>query len=185
MPRVLLGISLCVLAASLALALPSPKAASLSPQCSDAAHRQFDFWLGDWDTYRVGSTASVARNQVSSILGGCVLHEVYTRNDGYTGESFTIYDAARKRWHQSWVTNQGELLVAEGTKEGNTIVLTGSTFDKDGETVHRVTWLLVDDGVRETAEQSHDGGKHWQPEFDIVFRPSKRGQSDPVQLSGP
>lgn len=143
-----------------------------SRPCTDAAHHEFDFWLGDWDTFRIGkaNTSSVARNQVTSILGGCVLHEVYTRTDGYTGESFTIYDSARKRWHQSWVSNEGELLVAEGTRQGKQIVLTGSTIDDKGETLHRVSWEEVSDGVRETATQSRDGGKTWQPDFDIVFR---------------
>jgi len=143
-----------------------------SPHCADNTHRQFDFWLGDWDTFRVGKTPaiSVARNQVTSILGGCVLHEVYTRTDGYTGESFTIYDSARKVWHQSWVSNEGELLVAEGSLQGKQIVLTGSTVDDKGETLHRVSWEAVSDGVRETATQSKDGGKTWQADFDIVFR---------------
>lgn len=147
-------------------------AATPSPQCTDAAHHEFDFWLGDWDTFRIGkfNAPSVARNQVTSILGGCVLHEVYTRTDGYTGESFTIYDSARKRWHQSWVSNEGELLVAEGSRQGKQIVLTGSTVDDKGETLHRVSWEVVSDGVRETATQSRDGGKTWQPDFDIVFR---------------
>lgn len=148
------------------------RATAPSAQCADAAHRQFDFWLGDWDTFRIGKTngPSVARNQVTSILGGCVLHEVYTRTDGYTGESFTIYDNARKRWHQSWVSNEGEWLVVEGVRQGKQIVLTGSTTDDKGETLHRVSWEHVSDGVRETATQSRDGGKTWQADFDIVFR---------------
>lgn len=152
-----------------------------SATCTAPAYRQFDFWLGDWDTYRVdasghvpGDAKSVARNRVSSILGGCVLHEVYRRADGYTGESFTIYDATRQRWHQSWVTNQGELLEADGTRQGRQIVLTASSRDAHGEMLLRVSWAPQGDGVRETAVMSRDGGKTWQPSFDILFRPHRR-----------
>jgi hypothetical protein len=152
-----------------------------SAACAAPVYRQFDFWLGDWDTYRVDTSGqvppgagSVARNRVTPILGGCVLHEVYRRTDGYTGESFTIYDATRRRWHQSWVTNQGELLEADGTREGRRIVLTGRSRDAQGAMLLRVSWAPQGDGVRETALMSRDGGKTWQPSFDILFRPHRR-----------
>jgi hypothetical protein len=32
----------------------------------------------------------------------------------HKGQSFTIYDVARDVWHQTWVTNRGELLEIEG-----------------------------------------------------------------------
>ncbi|WP_266157378.1 hypothetical protein [Dyella silvatica] len=161
---------ICCAALSLPTLANTPAVAPA--HCQDSAYRQFDFWLGDWDTYRIGAAnpSSVARNRVTAILGGCVLHEVYQRTDGYTGESYTIYDAARKRWHQSWVTNEGELLVAEGTQQGKQIVLTGSTYDAKGETLHKVSWEPTAEGVRETATASSDGGKTWAPEFDIMFR---------------
>lgn len=156
-----------------------PKSVNATPvmtpnYCSAPEYRQFDFWLGDWDTYRIKdekvSTTSVARNHVTSILGGCALHEVYTRNDGYAGESFTIYDASRHVWHQSWVSNQGELNVVEGTREGNRIVLTGNVTDAQGVQQQRVTWEPVKDGVREVCVGSRDGGKTWTVLFDILFR---------------
>jgi hypothetical protein len=169
------------LATVLGLAIPAPPALAAAPpagHCAAPAHRQFDFWLGDWDTYRVDKTgnvspaaASVARNRVTAVLGGCVLHEVYRRTDGYTGESFSIYDATRHMWHQSWVTNEGELLVAEGKLQGKAIVLTGATRDARGPQLQRVSWTPQGDGVRETALQSRDGGRTWTPLFDILFRP--------------
>ncbi|MFC5742797.1 hypothetical protein [Dyella tabacisoli] len=165
---------IAIFSCSALLALPSVAntPAAVSAHCKDSAYRQFDFWLGDWDTFRVATPnqPSVARNHVTAILGGCVLREVFQRTDGYTGESYTIYDATRKLWHQSWVTNEGELLVAEGTQQGKQIVLTGSTYDAKGETVHKVSWEQTADGVRETATASSDGGKTWAAEFDIVFR---------------
>jgi hypothetical protein len=149
--------------------------AMTSNYCKAPEFRQFDFWLGDWDTFRIkdekpGST-SVARNRVTSILGGCALHEVYTRADGYSGESFTIYDANRNVWHQSWVSNQGELVVVEGAREGDRIVLSGHITDAQGMQLQRVTWEPLKDGVRETCVGSRDNGKTWTVLFDILFRP--------------
>lgn len=68
-----------------------------------------------WDTYDVAAPAKlVARNNVTITLGGCVLHESYEQGDGLVGESFSLYDASRARWHQSWFTNRGQLLLLDG-----------------------------------------------------------------------
>jgi hypothetical protein len=143
--------------------------------CSAPEYRQFDFWLGDWDTFELNAPDKVvARNRVDRILDGCVLREVYEQSDGLTGQSFTIYDAARKIWHQSWITNRGQLLVLEGGLQGNRIVLIGADRAADGKPIQlRGAWARVDGGVRETVETSSDGGKIWKPLFDIVFRPHK------------
>jgi hypothetical protein len=82
--------------------------------CSAPEYHQFDFWIGDWDVFEIKGSAPVARVQVGRILGGCVLREDYQDTGGLQGQSFSIYDASRKVWHQSWVTNRGQLLVIEG-----------------------------------------------------------------------
>jgi hypothetical protein len=112
-------------AASVCLVLVIAAHARVSAQtskpgaCSTAEYRQFDFWAGDWDGFEVAkSDVRVAHNRVSWILDGCVLLEDYQGADGSHGESFTIYDASRKVWHQSWVTNRGALLVIEGRDAG-------------------------------------------------------------------
>jgi hypothetical protein len=156
-------------------------ASSAKPtHCAATEYRQFDFWLGDWDTFEVNAPdKNVARNHVDKILDGCVIREVYEQNDGMVGQSFTIYDAARKVWHQSWVTNRGQLLVIEGGMQGERMILTGIDRMTDGKSRQlRGIWFRVPDGVRETAETSTDGGKTWQPLFDIVFRPHKVGKTD-------
>lgn len=143
--------------------------------CTAPEYRRFDFWIGDWDTFELNDPGKVvARNRVDSILDGCVLREVYEQRDGLTGQSFTIYDAARKVWHQSWVTNRGQLLVLEGGMQGERMVLTGADRAGGGKIIQlRGIWARVAGGVRETAETSSDGGRTWKPLFDIVFRPHK------------
>ncbi|GLQ96884.1 hypothetical protein [Dyella mobilis] len=176
----MLKLSLTACAAAICL-MAAPKMAAATPAmtsnhayCSAPAYRQFDFWLGDWDTYRIKDDkpgdVSVARNRVTSMLDGCALHEAYTRNDGYAGESYTSYDASRKVWHQTWVSNQGELNVMEGTQQGDRIVLSGEVTDGQGVQLQRVSWEPWQGGVRETCEGSRDGGKTWTVLFDILFR---------------
>lgn len=141
--------------------------------CAETEHRQFDFWAGDWDAYDVGDPARVeARVRVDIILGGCVLREVYEGRDGLTGQSFSLFDHSRKVWHQTWVTDRGQLLALEGGKEGDRMVLVGVDRAADGTPRQvRGAWRRVEGGVRETAEVSRDRGRTWTPWFDIVFRP--------------
>jgi hypothetical protein len=149
----------------------SPKPAS----CVAPEYRQFDFWVGNWDAFEVDNPATiVARTQVDLILDGCVLRENYVGTDGHKGQSFSIYDASRKVWHQSWVTNRGELLVIEGKFEAGEVVLSGVDYTAGAEHLVRGSWKPVSGGVRETAVTSSDGGKTWKPWFDLMFRPHKR-----------
>ena len=169
-PCRLIGIALLAVVAS-----PLFAAGHAASACSAPAYRQFDFFAGDWDTYDVQAPDKVvARNTVKVILDGCVIHEDYRQNDGLHGESYSLYDAARKVWHQSWVTNRGDLLLLEGGMQGNRMVFKGieRKAGKPDAWV-RAAWSRQGDGVRETAERSPDGGKTWRTEFDILFKPHR------------
>ncbi len=97
--------------------------------------------------------------------------------NGLKGQSFSLYDASRRIWHQSWATNRGQLLTIEGRIEDGEMVLGGSDRAADGvERLVRGTWQPVKGGVRETAVTSLDAGKTWQPWFDLVFRPHSSGE---------
>jgi len=152
---------------------PQPQSAK-SAACSAPEYRQFDFWVGDWDAFDVDTHVKSARNHVDSILDGCVIREDYEQNDGMHGESFSIYDASRKVWHQSWVTNRGVLLIIEGTWKDGQMTLEGADHPQPGvERRVRGIWKPQGNGVRETAVTSTDGGKTWKPWFDILFLPHK------------
>lgn len=147
-----------------------------SSSCSAPEYRQFDFWLGDWDVFDyAGPAAEVARVQVERLLDGCVVREQYADQESFRGQSLSIYDATRRVWHQTWVTNRGRLLVIEGSFRAGEMVLEGSDLAPDGRERHiRGTWKAVPGGVRETAVTSMDAGKTWQPWFDLMFRPHRR-----------
>jgi hypothetical protein len=152
--------------------LTTPTAAKTAV-CSAPEYHQFDFWLGNWDGFDVDKpTVLVAHNRVSRILRGCVVLEDYRATDGMEGESFSIYDASRKVWHQTWVTTGGKLLVIEGQFHAGEMVMSGSDRTTDGKQRQvRGVWRPVHGSVRETAVTSLDGGKTWQSWFDMIFRP--------------
>jgi hypothetical protein len=158
----------------LGLAASPPLAAEpASASCDAPAYRQFDFFVGDWDTYDVQAPGEViARNTVKVILDGCVLLEDYRQGDGLHGKSYSLYDAARQVWHQSWVTNRGDLLLLDGGMRGDRMVFEGIERKAGAPDARvRVSWYRQGDGVRETAERSLDGGKTWKIGFDILFKP--------------
>jgi len=159
-----------ILLSMISLGAKSPKSAF----CGASEYHGFDFWIGDWDAFDFGTSTKDARVRVDRILDGCVIHEDYQSVDGHKGESFSIYDDSRKVWHQTWVTNRGQLLIIEGNMQDGAMVLAGIDRTTPGdERDVRGIWKPVDGGVRETAFTSTDGGKTWKPWFDLMFRPHK------------
>ena len=146
--------------------------------CSSPEYRQFDFWIGDWDAYDMDEPDKVqARAHVESTLNGCVLFEDYQQIDGLHGQSFNLYDASRKLWHESWVTNGGSMMSIEGTFDAGAMEMSG-TVHKDGKDILiRDRWTISNGIVRETAVRSTDGGKTWTTLFDMGFRPHKDSAS--------
>lgn len=156
------------------------QSASANPApCAAEEYHQFDFWIGDWDVFDVANPAiPVATVRVDRILDGCVLREDYQDTEGHKGQSFSIYDAPQKVWHQSWVTNRGQLLLLNGGLRNGEMNLAAIEHAPDGKQkqIHG-TWKAVQGDVRETAVSSTDGGKTWTPWFDLMFRPHLSGIS--------
>lgn len=87
------------------------------------------------------------------------------------GVSFSTYDATRHEWHQSWVTNRGQLLLLDGELANGRMALTATERGGDGSSsLLRAVWWTKGRTVRERAERSKDGGATWAPVFDLVFK---------------
>lgn len=151
-------------------------AAAQAAQCPDAEFRQFDFWLGDWDTFESDNSVpgSIARARVKRIAAGCAIHELYEQNDGLIGDSILSYDAVRRVWQQTWVDNRGTLLVLAGAFKDGAVTMGGEMRLRSGKMLlQRITWKAEAGGVRESAVRSRDGGKTWEPFFDVMFKKRK------------
>ena len=146
--------------------------AAKPPPCGAAAHRQFDFWLGQWEV-RDPTGKVVGHNRIEAAHGGCALIEHWTSVQGVTGTSVNIYDRDRRQWHQTWVDSGGGLLQLDGGRSDAAMVLVGDAFDADapGRTSRqRITWTPQADGrVRQLWESSSDGGKTWTVVFDGLY----------------
>lgn len=153
-----------------------PAETHTSPRCTAPEYRQFDFWVGDWDTFESDAADGpyIARTRVKPIAQGCAIHELYEQTDGLIGDSILSYDPVRKQWQQTWVTNRGSIMVLWGNFKDGAVVLEGESHLQDGKSVmQRITWKAQGNGVRESAVLSKDGGKTWTPAFDVLFL--KRG----------
>jgi hypothetical protein len=160
--------SLVVVAMALGVAATSP-AQGQPDTCASAEHREFDFWIGEWNVHAANGKLA-GTNSIKREIGGCVLHERYETGRGYSGESFNIYDAPRRRWHQTWVDSGGLLLLLEGGLRDGKMVLEGQTTGADQKiTSHRITWTPNPDGsVRQLWESTGPDGERTVA-FDGVY----------------
>ena len=140
--------------------------------CSAPEYRQLDFWLGDWDTFEAAdATTLIARTHVELIAASCAVHELYEQTDGLTGDSILSFDPARRLWQQTWVTNRGSLMVIAGRFKDGAVTMEGEMHARDGRTLlQRITWKQEGAAVRESSVMSKNGGKSWEPAFDVWFR---------------
>jgi tetratricopeptide (TPR) repeat protein len=132
--------------------------------CSTAEFRQFDYWLGEWEVESYGK--KIANSSIQLILDDCVVFENYYDHRGYSGKSFSIYDAAHKKWEQRYVDTGGAFHEWSGgmTPQGMQFL-----WRHDGQ-IERMTYTKEGpDKVRQVIETSTDDGKTWGPSYDGLY----------------
>ncbi|MBA3565160.1 MAG: tetratricopeptide repeat protein [Gammaproteobacteria bacterium] len=138
----------------------------------DPKHREFDFWIGEWDVADASGTPQ-GENSITKQESGCVLVEKWTSLGGSGGMSINFYDPGMQQWVQQWVSANGGFINIVGGVEDGSMVLVG-TINGPGQAAPRLpfrgTWTPLDDGrVRQFFEQSNDGGKTWAPWFEGFY----------------
>lgn len=133
-------------------------------------YRQFDFWVGDWDVKNAQGQL-LGTNTIERVVEGCLLVENWTGALGGSGKSFNFFDAAKGKWHQTWVGFQGGILQLDGEYKDGALHYTGATrYTAGQETLERLTFFnLGPDRVRQLHEQSTDAGKTWNIAFDGYY----------------
>lgn len=142
-----------------------------SPCKSRPEHRQFDFWVGEWDV-KTPQGRQAGTNSVQLILNDCVLFENWTGAGGMQGKSFNVYNAAKSKWQQTWVDGAGSVLELFGDyKDGEMRFAGESARPRDGKKImNRLTFTKIsNDKVRQFWEQSADDGKTWTVAFDGTY----------------
>lgn len=182
MPHRLAPTALAVLAlAGLSASLPD-SATAQTPQTpppvicqQDAAYRQFDFWVGEWEVFGNQNGALAGRNHIEARHGGCVLVERWESNGGGGGMSMNYYDGTTGLWRQVWVSVNYNIDIQGGLDDQGRMVLEGEihTYPGGGQSLpFRGTWTPQADGnVRQLFEQQDPSTGAWQVWFDGRYEP--------------
>ncbi len=138
--------------------------------CSSEQHRQFDFWIGEWEVKNPQGQV-VGSSNIELILNKCVVFENWTSaSPGYTGKSFNYYNPFTKKWNQKWIDTGGIPIEFEGVfnKKDQALYYTAETINRAGLKVqNKLTFYKKsEDYVRQLWEQSTDNGKTWNTVFD-------------------
>jgi len=149
----------------------TPPPAPPKVDCTDADHRAFDFWIGDWDVY--AGTTMVAHSRIEKIVG-CAISETFDQTIGpggkqieYHGRSVSSYVPADKGWRQFYVDSGGTAATLTGGIANGAMVF----LSKSGPVTNRMTVRPNPDGsVRQSGEFSTDDGKTWKPAYDFTYR---------------
>lgn len=155
--------------------LPAPAG---QPCREQPAGRALDFWVGDWKVVDAKDGSPLGENRVDRILDGCAIIENWHGADaGDDGKSLFAYDANAQTWEQVWVTQdtsrpgglKHKRMVA--AYPDGSVRFEGEIPLKDGRIIlDRTTLVPMKDGrVRQTIEDSRDGGTSWIAGFDAFY----------------
>lgn len=139
--------------------------------CCTPAHRQFDFWIGEWivtDT----TGKEVGRNKLVLIQDSCALQENWISGKT-TGTSYNYYNQTDSTWNQLWIDNSGSVLNLKGGLVNGKMVLKSAMIP--GKRVkyyyNRITWEKNKDGsVTQTWDVLSDSNKLLQQAFKGIYK---------------
>lgn len=150
---------------------PAANASKASPCDEDAAFREFDFWVGEWEVHSANGTF-LGENTVSREEGGCALMEQWRGAKGSTGMSINYLDKVTDEWVQSWHAASGyQIQIRGGMTDAGMLLIGTIHLIATGQTSpFRGLWTRLPDGrVRQYFEQSDDDGATWEPWFEGFY----------------
>lgn len=138
--------------------------------CTEAAHRQLDFWLGEWDVSpeRVAELV-VAESSITLMDQGCVVFEEWRPLVGAHGRSTNIFDVNDQHWHQTWVSAAGRRTEYRGQFEDGAMRYNDVTEPANGR--FRMTLQQVDaNTVRQWSERFDEATNNWLHLGGLIYR---------------
>jgi hypothetical protein len=152
---------------------PGTTSAPAAPAgCNSAESRQLDFWVGHWSVSpKTAPNHQVATSLIEKLYSGCTIRENWMPLQGGAGGSFSSYLPGKNVWQQLWVDSSGSWVTFTGGWDGHAMVLEG-VWPVPGHPQQRtrMSYHLLSDGtVEQSGVTSDDGGKTWQPGFDLIY----------------
>jgi len=162
---------LVILAFAFQAAAPPPP-----PACESAEHKQFDFWVGEWDVYRTDTNQHVAKSRIEKLYRGCAVRENWMPLNGFgAGGSLNAYLPSEKRWRQVYTGSANGWAEYAGGMDGAMMVILGTQLMPNGSKMPvKISYAPKSDGsVVQTGYQSPDDGKTWSLTYQFAYRPAK------------
>ena len=167
---------LCITTASALAQTGQPQPPPAPPSaCSGPEHRQFDFWVGEWEVYGARQPErKVADSNIEKLYNGCAVRENWMPLGRPGGGSLNSV-RSDGRWHQRWIGSAGETVdFVGGLDSAGRMVMTGWWENYGGpgkDAFVRMSYTLNEDGtVRQLGEVSQDHGATYTTGYDLIYR---------------
>ncbi len=156
----------------LILFIPLYSQKQVEPPCSSPESSQFDFWTGEWNLTWGDSLEQQGTNNISKILGGCVIYEQFDGSPSiaFKGYSFSVFNKYTGKWHQTWVDNGGNYLDFTGEYKDGRMILSREVDRGRGKFLQRMIFhSIAEDSFIWDWERSDDEGQTWKLLWQIHY----------------
>jgi len=144
--------------------------------CTTPEHRQFDFWVGEWDVSPSAAASGViiAESTIALLDQGCVIIEEWRPFGGAHGHSINSYDAGEGRWRQTWADATGRRTEYAGVLGADGVLRFDDLSSPEAGSPpgrRRMSFQrLADGGVRQWGEIEDAARGTWSVEWDLTYR---------------
>ena len=140
--------------------------------CPGPEYQQFKFWVGEWNVTTTQGGKQAGESKIELFDAGCVIFESWKGRSGGTGHSINVFDQADGKWHQTWVDATGDQVHYIGEFKNGKLEFRAddiATPQKQSAILTMTFEPRPDGTVRQSGTLSTDGGKTFQPSFDLIY----------------
>ena len=145
--------------------------AALAAPCDSATHRQFDFWIGQWNV-QTPDGQPAGQNRIVREEGLCLIVERWQSVQGGTGQSYNFVEPDTGKWRQLWVSQGVIIDITGGLTETGSMRLEGSIhYHANGrKTAFTGEWTPNENGtVTQTFTEFDETTDTWKPWFTGIY----------------
>jgi len=173
MAALLIGATLCASAAPPEASNPAPR------PCDTPQHRQFDYWVGDWQVFDASNNNQlVAVDHIEKHSEGCIIQQnltfitdLYRREGvGYRLAGIGVNRFDGERWLQLWADNQWGAIALRGAPDEHGSLVFTSIVPSRGRDLKIIYEKHADGTVRNLEYVAPTGTQKWEKYGDLIYR---------------